>query len=85
MKVLSERKRTGGPAFPVMVANPTSEVDDGMSLRDYFAGQALVGFISCNPSIVADLNAQQRLELYAVVAYRMAAAMLIERENGNLK
>ena len=30
---------TGGPAFPVMYCS------EGMTLRDYFAGQALAGFV----------------------------------------
>lgn len=38
--------RGGGPAFPT----PTPNSSHGMSLRDYFAGQALEGF-SANPSI----------------------------------
>jgi len=35
---------TGGPAFPVILTSRTEEHTPGMSLLDYFAGQALAGF-----------------------------------------
>ena len=39
---------SGGPAFPAHTPiNPTGDamrINHGMSLRDYFAGQALVGY-----------------------------------------
>ena len=34
------------PAFPVAVPHNWSMYQDGMTLRDYFAGQALVGIIT---------------------------------------
>jgi hypothetical protein len=44
---MSERKEDGGSAYP------TSNYDDGMTLRDYFAGQALSSFgpdeLECDP------------------------------------
>ena len=42
----------GGPAFPFKCHGPTTapEVYYGMSLRDYFAGQALAGFCAA-PSL----------------------------------
>lgn len=36
--------KDGGPAFPVML--PHAQDDRGMSLRDWFAGLALMGEIS---------------------------------------
>ena len=42
---------TGGPAFPRsdergLMGEGLREGSDGMSLRDWFAGQALIGFLS---------------------------------------
>ena len=37
----------GGPAFP-RIANLSVEGMDGMSLRDYYAGQALIGLVLAN-------------------------------------
>ena len=36
----------GGPAFPITPAQYDGAALRGMSLRDYFAGQALVGILS---------------------------------------
>lgn len=55
-------KNTGGPAFPVIP--PANEhghsiegypyPDGGMTLRDWFAGQALVGIIASYPAMVSN-------------------------------
>jgi hypothetical protein len=73
-------EQDGGPAFPI----PDIYVPDehrgcvsgsvGMSLRDWFAGQALVGIAS-----TADTAAYH---LYAEDAYAIADAMLKAREGG---
>ena len=61
----------GGPAIPCTDAKGfTSE---GMSLRDYFAGQALAGML-------ADETKQGSRGNYAEDAYDIADAMLAERE-----
>lgn len=44
---------------------------EGMSLRDYFAGQALGAALAENGSVLADLSAKE--------AYRAADAMLAAR------
>ena len=69
----------GGPAFPGKIC--TGHIDDapiyehpyGMSLRDYFAGQALAGIIfNIRPSYTnTDI---------ATTCYSMADAMLAERK-----
>ena len=71
--------QNGGPAFPI-----DRRVDDdgnfinGMTLRDYFAGQALSG-------ILAELNAEECVvpSVSAIVheAYNYAEAMLLARGN----
>ena len=57
-------KNDGGPAFPLQaLASPGSEATWGMSLRDWFAGQALMGWAAgrnrpmeheaCEPASIA--------------------------------
>lgn len=66
-------KNDGGPAFPVVEVHPVhgSRIDMGMSLRDWFAGQALAGLIAqCNmPN-----------EVYSRMAYTLADTMLQQRQ-----
>lgn len=65
----------GGPAFPCMApANIHPGSAPGMTLRDYFAGQALVGLLG-SPFTDTDTNIA-----YANVAYILADAMLAERD-----
>ena len=77
----------GGPAFPV------PNIDDhgqswppipGMSLRDYFAGQALVGMETWSPLSGTDAvvaTQQQRQMARALWAYEQADAMLAARKD----
>jgi len=58
------------PAFPT--SNGGSP-DDGMTLRDYFAGQAMQGFLATGKSHYLD-------EHIALDAYNLADAMLKQRE-----
>lgn len=72
-------KDDGGPAFPrAATPHQTSGVihgpRDGMSLRDYFAGQALVG-LSANP-VWSDASWERTAE----AAYEAADAMLEARK-----
>jgi len=62
--------RNGGHAFPCYTGNGTAEL--GMTLRDYFAGQALAGFSVCHADNACIVIAKQ--------AYKLADAMLAERE-----
>lgn len=76
------KHKDGGPAFPVFspevknrdgkVMRPRDE-HAGMSLRDYFAGQAIVGMHAHPANEVPNGVAQW--------AYAVADAMLIERGN----
>lgn len=67
-------KNTGGTAFP-LIENRTDEVvNPGMTLRDYFAGQALQGLISGLPDSDCGIDG------FAHDAYMYADAMLEERE-----
>jgi hypothetical protein len=49
---------------------------DRISIRDYFAGQALTGLLA-NPEIINDISFLKR------TAYRYADAMMEEREKTN--
>ncbi len=85
----------GGPAFPpfpphVMPAGVVLKTSDtGMSLLDWFAGQALQGMLAANTSVgsreaalmVAAESGESLLEMWAAVAYGQAVAMLKQREN----
>jgi len=59
-------------AFPMAIPENWDSIQDGMTLRDYFAGQALTG-ISSDPTI--DISIVERAEW----SYRMADAMLEAR------
>ena len=64
-------KNDGGPAFP-----PSAWPDyRGMSLRDWFAGQALAGMLSSDGRPTGD-------QAKAEWAYDLADAMLRAREKG---
>lgn len=63
--------KTGGPAFPV--TDDASDVP-GMTLRDYFAAQAVQGLLAC------PVQPQSGADMYAQDAYVIADAMLEARE-----
>ncbi len=62
----------GGPIYPC-----NSPINKGMSLRDWFAGQALAGFTRVRD---AEMFNERTTRWYARVAYSLADAMLIERQ-----
>jgi hypothetical protein len=70
-------KKTGGPAFPTPAHNLQN---DGMTLRDYFAAQALTG-AQVWDAVLNGKNAHFRggVEQLAEVAYAVADAMLKAR------
>jgi hypothetical protein len=55
------------------------EAQHGMSLLDYFAGQALAGLLAFSPD-GTDASGQMRFGDAASDAYRYAEAMIRERE-----
>lgn len=72
----------GGPAFPrpmawipeeMAVHGITADAQDGMTLRDWFAGQALSGMYS-------DGCPANTIDAIASDAYRIADAMIRARE-----
>ena len=65
-------QKTGGPAFPAYGQGK------GMSLRDWFAGQALAG-------LLANTSLGGTCEDFAADAYKYAAAMLEGREANDVR
>ena len=74
------KSNDGGPVFPFEFADgPTDRlVHGGMSLRDYFAGQALHGL--CASMIAHDNWDEIDRHKVAKYAYGFADAMLEERK-----
>lgn len=73
-------KGDGGPAFPT---DSPRVYNSGMTLRDYFAGQALVGFMLSQIVVVLsghDIDEKTADKDAAEVCYNVADAMLAERE-----
>ena len=67
--------KNGGPAFPFEHRNPAGDDvlvwEEGMSLRDWFAGQALNGMLAN--------GANTKYKDVAVFAYHYADEMIEER------
>jgi hypothetical protein len=66
---------TGGPAFPT---SNGGSLDDGMTLRDYFAGQVAIGVMSEYWN--GDSYNEPTFKDIAQQAYGIADAMLEARE-----
>lgn len=69
-------EKDGDPAFGH--GDPTHGGEPGMSLRDYFAGQALGGVMANLAQMRPDVRSD--LVRFAADCYRMADAMLSERD-----
>lgn len=82
---MSDKIKDGGPAFPTLLtgkwagsetnATFAPDMTDGMSLRDWFAGMALQGYI-------ASVTQSPDRKDTAIACYEYADAMLINREKG---
>lgn len=69
------------PAFPVKVdADDGTAHSFGMSLRDYFAGQALIGMLSFDGYVKPVNDERPAAVIFASNAYEIADAMLSQRE-----
>lgn len=75
---MSDEINDGGPAFP-------SQWDDrdnvGMTLRDWFAGQALVGIINAC-ALDTRRDGERTENMFARKAFSIADAMIAARETG---
>ena len=73
-------KDTGGPAFPTKsydVARQTWTIEEGMTLRDYFAAKAMQAILIAKYPITKESDAEHAI---AKAAYQGADAMLKARE-----
>ena len=76
-------EKTGGPAFP---RKNGLEWQDGMTLHQYYAGQALVGLLANSNNAVIKTTAEEAVELgettseetFARLAHAYADAMIAE-------
>lgn len=66
----------GGPAFP---SNDDGIQNDGMTLRDWFAGQALAGLLGNADYKLHAEDGEDIPKLIAAQVYEMADAMLKAR------
>lgn len=72
---MTDKREDGGPAFPTEPRGPVyGDKYDGMTLRDWFAGQALAGIIA-HPNLEGWEPA-----ITAKWAYEIADAMLEARK-----
>lgn len=92
---MSKEINTGGPAYPT-IANveyaQNWDTEEGMTLRDYFAGQALAGIINSTQDFVFKTlmengnHGELKIQLEKMIfdtpkdSYRIADAMIKERE-----
>nr|DAL11927.1 MAG TPA_asm: hypothetical protein [Caudoviricetes sp.] len=67
------KENNGGPAYP-------TQGYEGLTLRDYFAAQAMQGWIASYPESEQHPVATHRENMVAELSYLMADAMLIARE-----
>lgn len=80
----AEKRRDGGPAFPVNIGGYSIEETLGMSLRDYFAAQAMQGLVADMAGAIASDDRLDRLrralENTARLSFAIADAMLEARK-----
>ena len=67
------QKHNGGPAYPTVAGQTV--YSNGMSLRDYFAGQVIASVKAWHP-------ADKQGKSAAVIAYEIADSMLAARSGG---
>lgn len=81
--VETDRKMNdGGPAFPHMKAEGHNDYAAGLSLRDWFAGQALVAMSIAAPYSDTARSADYQ-QAVSAAAYAYADAMLAARKGGS--
>lgn len=81
-------EKTGGPAFPQGIDEGTSaagfpivEHKGGLTIRDYFAGQAMVGELSSQSEHIGEYeNNKKSADLLAYRSFMFADAMIEARD-----
>lgn len=72
---MTDKRDDGGPAFPQYSTDPWGKhlVTGGATLRDWFAGQALMGMVADSKGLAITVDQ------FASQSYKLADAMLAER------
>jgi hypothetical protein len=77
---MTSNKQNGGPVYPCKTytqsGHPNGE-SMGMTLRDYFAGQALAGLLAGHGRPIQKIFLSDE----ALLCYEYADAMIAERDN----
>jgi hypothetical protein len=77
---MSDKIEDGGPAFPMGYHRDGNSADHGgMTLRDWFAGQALAGWSQAHDRIASNMHSSYDHEEIVRVAYKIADAMLARK------
>lgn len=77
-------KKDGGPAFPTSEPKYGQMINVGaMSLRDWFAGMALQSYMAAYHEAHVMVIAEYQIPEVAETAYKIADAMIVEREKKN--
>ena len=71
-------KDTGGPAFPHITESGKYVYEEGMTLRDWFAGKAMAAHAVAVSNVATD-SPEDWHAMVAQMAYMTADAMLAER------
>lgn len=81
---MENERKDGGPAFPYVLNGMDQPHDPGMTLRDWFAGQAINGLVSRSDTSTLiygkSLERHEATMKLACVAYTIADAMIAERD-----
>lgn len=84
---MSEQRNDGGPAFPAPMSQQTASNQDcapyqgGMSLRDWFAGQALAGLLANSSTLERGFTVDGGNRMTTTeLCYYTADAMLTARQ-----
>jgi hypothetical protein len=79
-----EINAAGGPAFPVSLPGCGDTGWHGMSLRDWFAGQAMQQCLKINENFLVEAISNDKVQTafdgLATISYWIADAMLKERD-----
>lgn len=79
---MSDKIKDGGAAFPqISELGDIAVTSPGMTLRDWFAGQALVGIINAC-ALDTRRDGERTENMFARKAFSIADAMIAARETG---
>lgn len=78
-----KKPESGGQAFPQLDERGFGQ--EGMYLRDYFAGQALMGIISSPKNHFINNNEVIEPKAHAEMVYLYADAMIVQKRRGHKK